>query len=150
MWNAYTSSNPALPGRDVRFEDVVIDGTLSYDTFESFTASVTQENGVAGNVEIAVFQVGDMITLLIPALTASTTTYTGALKSIPIPAAYRPTVDGLTQPILCSGSGFQRIGFCRFTAVTALDIYTIVTEGNPSNGTAATSDRFVISYFKSL
>lgn len=150
MWNAYAGSTTSLPKRDVRFDNLTVDGSLNFSAFDVFDAVVTQEDGATTTVEITVLKMGDIISLYIPQLSATANPFTQAYKSIPIPAIYRPVADGQTQPIVVSYNNTINTGNCEFESVSELRLYTVAARTLPTAGVASIVYPQIISYFKSL
>lgn len=149
MWNAYKGSTVALPGRDVRFEDVTVDGALNFSNYDTFNATVTQEDASTSVVQIAVLKVGDIINLYIPQLSV-TGTYSQAYKSIPIPLAYQPVAADQAQALVSNQNNTPGVGSCYFASVSELRLYTKADRTNPTNSVASIIRPQMISYFKSL
>lgn len=147
MWNAYTTSTAALPGRDVRFEDVTVDGAFNFSNYDSFTATVTLETGATTSAQIAVLKIGDIIHLYIPELTG-TGVITQAYKSIPIPLAYRPATADQSQAVVSNENATHSVGSGYFASTSELRLFTKANRTNPTS--PAISRPTMFSYFKSL
>jgi hypothetical protein len=148
MWNAYTTTNASLPSRDIRVKDLIVDGLIN--NYETFDATVTQENASTTVVEIAVLRIGDIIHLYIPQLTVTAATYSSAFKSIPIPLAYRPAAADQSQAIVTNQNNTPGVGSGYFESVSELRLYTKSDRTQPTNTFAATVRPTMFTYFKSL
>lgn len=153
MWNAYTNVGNPLPGRDVKFNDIVtnditVNGTIN--SYESFFATVIQEDGSSLVTEFAVLRFGDIINLYIPEISVTAATYTQAYKSVPIPADYRPLAAGQSQAIVTNQNATPGIGSCYFPSTSELRLYTKPDRTNPTNASPAITRQTMFSYFKGL
>lgn len=146
MWNAYVTNSPALPDRNIRVRDLIVDGSIDFSSYDSITVAVTQENGVSSNYQVASLKVGDYINLYFPEMQSTTNTFTSAFKTLTLPTILRPAVSGLCQPICSNVNGAENIGSVRFNSVSELRIYTLPTIAQPTNGNPSISRPFILSY----
>ena len=146
MWNAYTTTNPALPNRDIRVRDITVDGSINYSDYITDTVSITQENGVSSNYQIAALKVGDYINIYFPLIQSTTSVFTSAFKTLTIPSSLRPVTSGLCQPVCTNVNGAENIGSARFNSVSELRIYTLPTLAQPTYGNLSICQPFVLSY----
>lgn len=149
MWNAYTTTNKALPQRDLRVNSITVDNTITYANIRTFTAAVVHENLFTENVEIKALVLGDLVKLLIPQL-SNILVGPGpfvAYKELALPAELRPALGKIQSTIRSENQvvpAGAKTGFCKFEDVvlpavpTKLHLYTNVDGAAPIAGESKT------------
>lgn len=150
MWNAYKTEGKSLPNKDIRVNNLQVDGELEFSNFQSFDAIVTQESGGTVPATIEVLQIGDIINLYIPELSVNAGSYTQKYKSIPIPLAYRPLSANQSQAIVTRQNDTPGVGSGYFISTSELQLFTRADRDYPVVSKDAITRPTMFSYFKSL
>ena len=140
MFNAYSGSNSVpLPGRDVRFSNIIVDGDVkSESSTESLT--VIYEDSVTAPVSVDFKKVGDLVYMYLPQLSHTGAVYTSPFREfINIPEVYRPIsgeINGESAQSIPSVSNINTVkyaGYCYITNGGILRYYTKVDHSLPTN-----------------
>lgn len=158
MFNAYYSgaNSVPVPGRDVRFNNIVIDGDIeSKSSIESL--SVKYEDGTSENLDIEFKKVGDLVYMYLYEIS-----HTGAIYSQPfrdfdgIPSEYLP-VSGETNgqyaqsiPVISNINSVKYSGYCYIAKTGILRLYFKVDHSLPTNNVPVASLAQVLCWSVSI
>ena len=141
MFNAYYSGSNSIPvpGRDVRFGNVIIDGDIKSES-STESLAVTYEDGTSENLDFEFKKVGDLVYMYLYEISHTAAVYNQPFRDFNgIPDEYLP-ISGETNgqyaqsiPVISNINSVKYSGYCYITNDGLLRLYSKVDHSLPTN-----------------
>lgn len=135
MWNAYKTSTVALPGRDIKVENLEVDGLLTLN-FQPITLTLTDEDSITTQTLSCFYsKIGRIITLVIPQTNLYAGAFTVNYKSLALPveiAASPVSGKGETQVIYAQQNSVFAPGVAIIETSSQIRLYPLASKGAPT------------------